>query len=217
MSPVQLPVQPSLKNLRYFPAHTLREDCDAIPATPGVYLWFVRGGKRILDLTHYRETDSRRPRTYDGHAHLYTGAARDLRYRLTQHLRNEDPGQSSPRKSLWAIERVFGAVTGATTSSYNFERDGHLTEWIYDHVVFGIQESADPFYLEAQVIESEPSPFNIAQRRRHRYSKFLMAWRAFAFPSDWMSDVPFGKFEFGRSGSSKDDQRKYFSAAVMVK
>ena len=206
-----------LDDLTFIDAEELRNDAKQVPDKPGVYLWFVRGGKRLLELTHYYDTDTRDPLSYLNRAHLYTGASRDLRFRLSQHLRNEIVNQSSPRKSLIAIERIFGAVGQAVPSHFDVEEDGGLTDWIFENVVFGYRLHASPLGYETQILNAVPSPFNIVHRRQHRYAKYLMAWRAIAFPSDWMEGIPFGKFESGRISEARVKRMKCLTSALLVK
>lgn len=178
-------------HLTLIPAHELAEGVNQIPTDPGVYLWFVRGGRSILEQSSYFTTKAEGPLLrIDAGDHLYTGAAQNLRFRLGQHIFNPIHENSSPRKSLVALERRFGAISKAVESIHDVEDDEGLTEWIFENVTFGIETHPDFFSREYEIIRRYASPFNIAHRRAHRYSKWLMAWRAEAFPPEWMQRLP---------------------------
>jgi hypothetical protein len=178
-------------HLKLIPAHKLRRGLNEIPPDPGVYLWFVRGGMSLLEQSSYFAT----PKSgdllkIDAGVHLYTGAAHNLRYRISAHLQTTFADQSSPRKSLIALECRFGAVSKAVESIHDVVNDAGQTEWIFENVTIGIETNSDPFGREFQILQRYASPFNIAHRRTHRYSKWLMAWRAEAFPPAWMRELP---------------------------
>jgi hypothetical protein len=180
-----------------------------------VYLWFVRLGHEVLELSFYYDTDDCEPAIAQGHTHMYTGSAYDLRFRIGQHLKTETPDSSSPRKSLLALEHMFSVVTQIYGSKYGELKAGGLTEWIYQNVIFGFELSDEPIARERFLIQEMASPFNIAHRRQHKYSKYLMAWRAIAFPSEWMKTIP-----LGRPGSPEGVGRDHaigLAAAVNVK
>jgi hypothetical protein len=204
-----------LDRFKLVPATHLRTNLNLIPERPGVYLWLVRHGQTLLELSSYFETDDRKPVTAGGHAHLYTGSAYDLRFRIGQHIRNPNPENSSPRKSLLALEHMFSAVTRIYGSQYGELKSGGLTSWILDNVIFGFELTDSPITRETSLIHQMVSPFNIAHRRQHRYSKYLMAWRAIAFPSPWMKTVPLQYFDGG--GITASQRTRDLVAAVNVK
>gem|GEM_PF-5557477 len=200
---------------RLIQASELRDSLAALPPEPGVYLWFVKHGDKLLEASSYFETDDRMPVTIGDHVHLYTGSAYDLRFRVGQHLRNECRENSSPRKSLLALEHMFSAITQVYGSQYDDLDAGGLTRWMYDNVIFAYEVHQSPVARETALIYRMATPFNIAHRRQHRYSKYLMAWRAIAFPSEWMKTVPLrspSDFDFARVAS-----RRELMAAVNVK
>lgn len=85
---------------------------------------------------------------------------------------------------------MFCAVTEIYGEGYGDLKGGGLSDWIFDNVVFGYELSDEPVGRETALIYRMVSPFNIAHRRQHKYSKYLMAWRAIAFPSEWMKTIP---------------------------
>lgn len=177
-------------HLKLIPASDLRGGVERIPPDPGVYLWFVRGGRTLLEHSSYFSTHVGHLLSVRGHEHLYTGAAYNLRVRVSQHVRNPCHENSSPKKSLVALERRFGSVSKAVESEHDIETVEGLSEWIFENVIFGIEVNPDPFGREASILHRYASPFNIALRRNHRYSKWLMQWRADAFPPDWLRQIP---------------------------
>jgi hypothetical protein len=172
------------------PADILRLDLTVVPQDAGVYLWFIKGGREILRSSHYFETGGPEPIAFNGRELMYVGSAYDLRFRLAEHLRNPRHENSSPRKSLIAIEKIFGAVTASVGSNLDVTTADGLTEWIRDNVAFGFEQDSEPLAREAALISSITCPFNIVGRRRHKYSRWLMAWRASAFPPKWLTLVP---------------------------
>src|SRR5437879_5401256 len=84
-------------------ANAFSADFPEIPERPGVYLFYLDGGTRLLNRTGYFDTDSRSPLARQGRTHLYTGAAHNLRLRMKQHLDRDWRG-STFRKSLLAVE-----------------------------------------------------------------------------------------------------------------
>src|SRR5665213_2090068 len=108
------------KRLTLIPAHELEDGLEKIPPDPGVYLWFVRGGRSMLEQSSYFTTPQTGPLlAIETGEHLYTGAGHNLRFRISQHLVNIKHENSSPRKSLVALERRFGAVTKAVGSIHD--------------------------------------------------------------------------------------------------
>src|ERR1700722_81715 len=97
-----------LSNLRLIPASDLRRGFQKIPPDPGVYLFFVRDGDKLLEETAYFDTDMKQPLVAEGWQNLYTGAANNLRFRVAQHFMTLNHENSSPRKTLLALEYLFG-------------------------------------------------------------------------------------------------------------
>lgn len=169
------------RHLKLIPANRLADDLDAIPELPGVYLFFLNGGTRLLEETAYFEMDSRHPMSVDGRTHLYTGAAHNLRLRMKQHLRRGRLS-SSFRQTLLAIERVHGAVSKSAMQSSAIDGEEPLSAWLHENLTIGIRLSTRPFALERRIIGSYVSPLNITLRRAHPYSRALMRWRTATFP-----------------------------------
>src|SRR5690242_10706763 len=103
-----------LKKLVLLPAGLVFQQPAAVPMEPGAYLFFFNGGTRLLEATSYFDCDPRRPLCIEGREHLYTGAARDLRIRLRQHL-EADLTSSSLRMTLLAIEQEKQAISRSHT------------------------------------------------------------------------------------------------------
>ena len=197
-------------------AASLRETVDCVPSAPGVYFWLVRGGHTILELTSYYQTDRRPPLRHMGLDLMYVGASHDLQFRIGQHVRNDNPENSSPRKTLYALEHIFGAVSSSVPSAHKIS-EGGLTEWIYENVTFGFAVDTQPYRREHALIRDFRSPFNIAHRRRHRYSKYLMAWRATVFPSEWMTHIPFQRGDESVGLPATIARKRLLRVAVAVK
>jgi hypothetical protein len=177
-----------LSNLKLIPASDLRAGFQRIPPDPGVYLFFVRGGDKLLEETAYPDDDQLSGLTAQGWQHLYTGAATNLRFRVSQHFLALSEENSSPRKTLMAIEFLFGAVSNAVDSDIAITDHETMSEWMYENILVGFERHPKPFEREQHLLGRYKSPFNIAHRRRHAYSKWLMRWREDAFPPDWLQN-----------------------------
>jgi hypothetical protein len=171
-----------LKDLVLVPARHLLEDPLRFPAAPGAYLFFFKGGTRLLEATSYFKCDDRRPVSIRGRQHLYTGAARDLRVRLRQHM-EADLTSSSLRMTLLAIEQNHRAISRSQTSACAIKGEKTLTEWMCKNAYIGLMPADDPFKQEREILERYPSPFNIVMRRQHPYARALSNSRQIAFPA----------------------------------
>ena len=173
-----------LKHLKLILASTLLRDPWAAPDLPGVYLFFLSGGLRLLHSTSYFEFGGKRPLTARGRQHLYTGAAAfTLRERLQANLR-ADITSSSFCRSLLAIEHVRKAISQSGTRECWVAGERSLTKWLSENALVGIEATDDPFGREHELLNRYASPFNIALRRDQPYSRALSAWRSAAFPAD---------------------------------
>jgi hypothetical protein len=172
-----------LKKLVLLPASLVFQQPAAVPMEAGAYLFFFNGGMRLLEETSYFECDPRHPLCIEGREHLYTGAARDLRVRLRQHLES-DLTSSSLRMTLLAIEQKKHAISRSETPDCGIKGEKTLTAWLCTNAYVGLVLSKDPFKQERELLERYPSPFNIVMRRQHPYARALSKLRQSAFPAD---------------------------------
>lgn len=171
-----------LKKLVLLPASLVFQQPMAVPMQAGAYLFFFNGGMRLLEATSYFACDPRSPLSIGGREHLYTGAARDLRIRLRQHL-EADLTSSSLRMTLLAIEQKKRAISLSRTPDCAIKGEKTLTAWLCANAHIGLVLSEDPFKQERELLERYPSPFNIVLRRRHPYARALSKLRQAAFPA----------------------------------
>lgn len=171
-----------LKKLVLLPARQLLRDPSKFPAAPGAYLFFFNGGTRLLEATSYFDCDPRPPVSNRGRQHLYTGAARDLRVRLRQHM-EADVTSSSLRMTLLAIEQKDRAISRSETPDCAIKGEKTLTAWLCKNAYIGLVLNEDSFKQERELLEQYPSPFNIVMRRRHPYARALSKSRQSAFPA----------------------------------
>src|SRR5690242_14663979 len=106
--------EPELKKLRLLPAELVLRNPSRFPNGPGAYLFFFNGGTKLLTATAYFDCERRLPFTIRRRQHLYTGAARDIRVRLRQHM-EADLTSSSLRLTLLAIEHRHRAISRSET------------------------------------------------------------------------------------------------------
>jgi predicted GIY-YIG superfamily endonuclease len=170
-----------LKHLKLIPARKLLANLNCIPALPGIYLFFLCGGTRLLEVTGYFDTDAREPLTIRDGQHLYTGATHDLRRRLEQHFFRDSSG-SSFRKTLLSIEHARHGVSKSRTPSCKIKGEATLSKWLFENGLVAIQPVPQPFEREGELIGRYVSPLNITLRKQHPYSHALMGWRSVAFP-----------------------------------
>jgi hypothetical protein len=172
-----------LKHLKLIPYCRLADRPNDLPDDPGVYLFFLNGGTRLLEATSYFDVDGQPPLSVRGMQHVYTGAAYYLRERLKQHL-GTSVENSSLRKTLLSIEHKFQALSNSRTPGCQVKGQKTLTEWLRQNALVGIQIAQEPFARERQILERYASPFNIALRRDRPYARALSKWRCAAFPMD---------------------------------
>jgi hypothetical protein len=165
------------------PARQLLRDPSVVPAHPGAYLFFFKGGTRLLRATSYFDYETRRPLTVRGRQHLYTGAARDLRIRLRQHM-EADVTSSSLRMTLLAIEQGYSAISLSGTPDCSIKGEKTLTKWLCRNAYIGLLLDQDPFGVERKLLAQHPSPFNIVMRRQHPYARRLSKCRQCVFPAN---------------------------------
>lgn len=157
-------------------------DPTVLPDGPGVYLVFFDSGQLVLEESGYLDFDTRLPDSIDGFDLLYVGATRDsLRLRALAHVRG-DSRMSSLRMTVGAVlaSRLGLEPVGDGTRTYFNFGDGErrLTDWMRDHTQIAVIESDNPFAMERAILSVLPAPFNISERRRHPFSRYLMSLRA---------------------------------------
>lgn len=167
----------------FFSARKVLRDPTTVPAEPGAYLFFFKGGTRLLRATSYFDHEARAPLTVRDRQHLYTGAARDLRVRLRQHM-EADLTSSSLRMTLLAIEQKYSAISRSKTDDCTIKGERTLTRWLRGNAYIGIVAHDEPFMLERMLLEQHPSPFNIVMRRQHPYARTLSKCRQSVFPAN---------------------------------
>lgn len=170
-----------LSNLTMIPASRLMKTEEIVPAKPGVYLFFIRGGAALLEAANYFECGDTPPLRLGDAIHVYTGAADNLRRRMTQHLRRDARG-SSFRKTLLSLEQARRAISRKFPYSRRLGDEDALSRWLYKHLMIGIEVGNQPFARERELIQLYGSPLNISFRRKLTFSRQLMKWRRSAFP-----------------------------------
>jgi hypothetical protein len=172
-----------LKHLKLIPTHKLWDNLASVPALPGIYMFFLRGGTQLLLATSYFEVGGGAPLSLRGREHLYTGAAAiTLRERLHQHLR-ADVTSSSLSRSLLAVERARQAISKSGTPACRVKGERTLTKWLKENALVGIETTDDPYGREEELLSQFASPFNIAHRRDRPFSRVLSEWRCAMFPA----------------------------------
>jgi hypothetical protein len=175
-----LPVD--LQHLILIPARFIVNKPHILPTGPGVYLFFLRGGTRLLAATNYCQFSSQRPLSVRSRQYLYTGAALRLAERLRQHM-TSDLTSSSLRLSLLAIERVHKGISSSGTPACNVRGEKSLSAWLCANAVVGIELNENPFERERELLATYPSPLNIALRREAPYARALSGWRQSTYPA----------------------------------
>jgi hypothetical protein len=164
--------------LNLIPASALVGCGPEVPDGPGVYMFFICKGLRLLSATSYFDTDDHLPPTAGEHVLLYIGAARtSVRDRLNAHFSAMREHRSSLRLTLFAIEHARRAISQSRTPFCQVLGPRSLSEWLLANSKLGIIPCHEPFELERRLIEELGSPFNINWRLQHVYSKLLMEWR----------------------------------------
>jgi hypothetical protein len=159
-------------------ASDLAPGLDELPNRPGVYVVLLRGGDRILESTRYFVYHDRLPYQREDFWHLYTGCGAEWGRRIRHHLTGNTVN-SNLRFTLAALEHqaraIYRSGIGPWDSPLAPER---LTSWLLQNTLVGVVECADPFTLEKAILEAEPSPLNIDQRRWDGFAQYLLEIRA---------------------------------------
>ena len=81
--------------------------------------------------------------------------------------------------ALLADELALEPVGDGTRTYFSFgDGERRLTEWLCAHTRVAFHSCQDPFALEKELLRFFPIPLNITERKRHPFSKYLMALRA---------------------------------------
>ena len=151
--------------------------------TRGVYGIFFDRKELLLERSGYLEFDNKLPMEVDDHHLLYIGASIDpLRRRVLTHLTGNSKG-SSLRMTLGALlteELLLDPIAGPSRGYYDFGHgEARLSEWIVRSTRIGFYPSDDPYDLERHILQSVPLPLNIDQRKKHRFSRYLLMLRGY--------------------------------------
>ena len=171
-----------LNHLNMISSARLAANPSLIPAVPGTYMIFFDSGTLFLEQAGYLDFSAEFPLSIDGFDLLYAGATRDsLRVRALQHVVG-DSRSSSLRMTVGALlahELALEPVGDGTRTYFSFgDGERRLTDWLCAHTRVAVHPCDDPFALEKELLRSFPIPLNITERKRHAYSKYLMALRA---------------------------------------
>ena len=170
-----------LKTLSLAPAHRLLVNSALIPEEAGTYLVFVDSRQPLLERCGYLEFDKALPASIDGFNLMYVGATGDnLRSRVMAHLYGNTRG-SSLRMTLGVLlaDELGLEPVGDPHRSYFEFGDGELrlTDWLRANTRIAWHVSDEPFVTEKELLRSLPIPLNITDRKRHAFSRYLMALR----------------------------------------
>jgi hypothetical protein len=172
---------PDLQRLTIFPARLIVAAEERLPDRPGVYLFFIRGGSKLLAATSYFDLGCRRPLSFRRRQHLYTGATFDLRRRLRQHMAIMEA--SSLRRSLLAVERQHKAISRSATPACSVQGERSLTAWLCENALVGVEVAHDPLSRERELLSMYASPLNVTLRRGEPFARALLEMRREAFRS----------------------------------
>jgi len=170
-----------LRQLVVIPAGLVLRHEEQIPERPGIYMFFFRGGNRLLEASRYFDFSRHRPLGFRRRQHLYTGAGHDLRRRLKQHM--TFVAASSLRRSLLALERETQAISLSKTPECEVVGEQSLTAWMCRNALIGIEIGRNPLERERALLSRYASPLNLTLRRQQPYARALTQMRLAAFPA----------------------------------
>ena len=185
-----------LDTLDPIPSSRLAIEPTLLPAKSGAYFVFFDSGQLLLERSGYLEFDQTFPLSRDGFDLLYVGATADsLRLRAMQHVVG-DSRSSSLRMTVGALvadDLNLDPVGDGSRTYFNFgDGERRLTEWLCAHTRVAVHVTDQPFVFEKALLRSLAVPFNISDRKRHPYSKYLMNLRALyaGRPKNGLTHVP---------------------------
>lgn len=172
-----------LTSLRPTPAADLLAPAGQMPSEMGVYFIFFDSGQLLLERSGYLEFDDAFPISVDGFDLLYVGATMNrLRDRVKDHLTGNSRASSLRMTvgALLTLELRLEPVGDGSRTYFHFgDGERRLTDWLVSNTRVAFAPSANPFGDEKRVLTSVPVPFNISERKRHPYSKYLMTLRSY--------------------------------------
>ncbi len=171
-----------LKVLKPVSAATLANNALLIPDEPGAYAVFFDSGTCLLERSGYLDFDNVYPPSFDGFDLLYVGATMDsLRRRAMQHVVG-DSRTSSLRMTVGALlagDLDLDPVGDGSRTYFNFgDGERRLTQWLCAHTRVAVHPCPQPFAIEKWLLREYAVPLNLSERKRHPFSKYLMALRA---------------------------------------
>ena len=171
-----------LRVLKPISAATLANNALLIPDEPGAYALFFDSGTCLLERSGYLDFDKAYPPSFDGFDLLYVGATMDsLRRRAMQHVVG-DSRTSSLRMTVGALlagDLDLDPVGDGSRTYFNFgDGERRLTQWLCAHTRVAVHPCSQPFTIEKWLLREYAIPLNLSERKRHPFSKYLMALRA---------------------------------------
>jgi hypothetical protein len=149
-----------------------------LPDKRGTYIVLIRGGDRLLELAGYFKYHDRLPYQRSGYFLLYTGCALEWGTRVRRHLTG-NAFNSNLRCTLGSLEACCQAISRSGIGPWDGDDpDQRLTHWLRRNAVIGISECREPLTLEKAILETEPSPLNIDQRKWDSFGRRLIEIRA---------------------------------------
>ena len=153
-----------------------------IPEQAGTYAVFFDSGTCLLERSGYLDFDQAFPPNLDGFDLLYVGATSDsLRRRALQHVVG-DSRTSSLRMTVGALlagDLDLEPAGDGSRTYFNFgDGERRLTQWLCAHTRVAVHPSSQPFAIEKWLLREYAIPLNLSERKRHPFSKYLMALRA---------------------------------------
>jgi len=172
-----------LNSLHPIASHALASRPSLAPAERGAYFVFFDSGQLLLERSGYLEFDDAFPFSIDGYDLLYVGATLgQLRARVLDHLTGNSRASSLRMTvgALLTIDLGLEPVGDGTRTYFHFgDGEKRLTDWIVAHTRVAFVPADDPFGIEKSVLASVPVPFNISERKKHAFSKYLMTLRSY--------------------------------------
>jgi hypothetical protein len=172
-----------LNSLHLLPAASIVAAPHQVPPDMGTYFIFFDSGQLLLERSGYLEFDDDFPISIDGFDLLYVGATMSqLRKRVLDHLTGNSRASSLRMTvgAVLALELGLEPIGDGSRTYFHFgDGEQRLTDWLVAHTRVAFVLTDDPFGDEKRAIAAAPVPFNISERKRHPYSKYLMSLRSY--------------------------------------
>jgi hypothetical protein len=164
--------------LTLIPFSRFTKNPELLPAHSGVYMIFLKGGRKILQTCCYYESATSIPLRKWGRDHVYTGSSIDLRFRLLVHS-TSNVRNSNFRQTLLSLEQTCRAISRSNTPYCSVKGEETLTRWLSANASVAVEETNawDQVKREKELLMMCASPFNIAYRRSDDFAKKLSEWR----------------------------------------